>query len=358
MSYRAFVKEIKRGEIRKVYLLYGQERYLLDKARELLKEQVVTAFPEMNYNQLDGESITPELLQNSCETFPFGCERKLVTVRQPAFLKKAAGRKAEKEEEEEEADGSKKDSRELKTYLKLFQELPDSCCLLLLHYGEMGKSKKVTDAIGKEGALYEFKRAEREELTRWIQNSFDRFGKKISFKEIDFFIGMSGYLDKNTDKNLYDLENEINKIAAFSGDSEEITQEHITAVMPKNLESDIFKLINHSADKKVSESLSILSDLLTGGEEIFGILAMLTKQIRTMIAVLELHSKGLDAKGAASRLKVHEFYAKSCLKHGKKIGMQSLIKGINQCVSAEMDVKSGKMDKRLAMEMLIINMFE
>ena len=357
MSYRDFVNEIKSGEIKKIYLLHGQESYLLDKAREMLKEQVVTAFPELNYNQLDGESITPKQLQNSCETFPFGSERELVTVRQPAFLKKAAGRKSEEEEGDTET-GVKKDSGELKTYLELFKELPDSCCLLLLHYGEMGKSKKITDAVGKEGAIYEFKKAERDELTRWTKNSFGRFQKKIGHKEIEFFIGMSGYLDKNTDKNLYDLENEIHKIAAYSGDHEEITQEHITAVMPKNLESDIFKLINHSAEKKVSESLSILSDLLMQGEEIFGILAMITKQIRTMIAVLELNSKGLDAKGAASRLKVHEFYAKNCLNHGRKIGMQSLINGINHCVSAEMAVKSGKMDKRLAMEMLIINMFE
>lgn len=357
MSYRAFVNEIKSGEVKKLYLLHGQESYLLDRARELMKEQVVTAFPELNYHQMDGESMTLEQLQNSCETFPFGSEKKLVVVRQPAFLKKNAGKK-EVQEEEEQEEGSKKDSGEQKGYLELFKELPDSCCLLLVYYGELGKSKKVTDAVSKEGAIYEFKKAEREELTRWIKNSFGRFQKKIGFKEIEFLIGMSGYLDKNTEKNLYDLENEINKIAAFSGADEEVTQEHITAVMPKNLESDIFKLINNSAEKKVSESLSILSDLLMQGEEIFGILAMITKQIRTMIGVVELNSKGLDAKGAASRLKVHEFYAKNCLNHGKKIGMKNLIQGINNCVSTEMSVKSGKMDKRLAMEMLIINMFE
>ncbi len=357
MSYRAFVNEIKSGEIKKIYLLHGQESYLLDRARELLKEQVVTAFPELNYNQMDGENVTLEQLQNSCETFPFGSEKKLVVVRQPAFLKKSANKKEDQEDGESE-DSTKKDSGELKRYLEFFKELPDSCCLLLLHYGEIGKSKKITDAVSKDGAVYEFKKAEREELTRWIKNSFGRFHKKAGLKEIEFFIVMSGYLDKNTDKNLYDLENEIDKIAAFSGEQEEITQEHITAVMPKNLESDIFKLINNSAEKKVSESLSILSDFLMQGEEIFGILAMITKQIRTMIAVLELNSKGLDAKGAASRLKVHEFYAKNCLNHGRKIGMKNLIQGINNCVSTEMSVKSGKMDKRLAMEMLIINMFE
>ncbi|HUV84085.1 MAG TPA: hypothetical protein VMV86_00155, partial [Methanosarcinales archaeon] len=97
MSYRAFTNELK-NEIKKVYLLYGQESYLLDNAKELLKKKVVTAFPELNYNALDGEALTVEQLQNACDTFPFGSEKKLVVVRQPAFLIKA-NKKGEEEEE-------------------------------------------------------------------------------------------------------------------------------------------------------------------------------------------------------------------------------------------------------------------
>lgn len=358
MSYRAFSNELK-TEIKKVYLLYGQESYLLDNAKELLKKKVVTAFPELNYNTLDGEALTVEQLQNACDTFPFGSEKKLVVVRQPAFLVKA-NKKGEEEEDNDLELESKtaKDSGELKGYLELLKELPDTCCLLLLYYGNLGKAKKVKDAVAKDGAEFEFKRIDKDDLSKWVINSFSRFNKKIGFKEMDYFIVLSGYLDKNSEKNLYNLENEINKISAFAGRKEDITIEHIDAVMPKSLENDIFKLINSSADKRVSESLSVLSDLLMQGEEVFAILAMITKQIRTMTAVVELNQKGLDAKAAASKLKVHEFYAKNCLNHGKKIGMQGLIKGLNNCVSTESNVKSGKMDKRLAIEILIINMFQ
>lgn len=361
MSYKAFANDIKGENIKKVYLLYGQESYLLDKAKELLKEKVVTSFPELNYHALDGEALTVEQLQNACETFPFGSEKKLVVVRQPAFLKKASKKGEEGQEGDEGTEqeaSAQKDSGELKGYLELLKELPESCCLLLLYYGDLGKSKKVNDAITKEGAVFEFKKAEKEDLTKWIKNSFSKHDKKIGFKEMDYFIVLSGYLDKNSEKNLYDLENEIHKIAAFAGEVEDITIEHIHSVMPKSLENDIFKLINSSADKKIAESLSVLHDLLMQGEEIFAVLAMITKQIRTMTSVLELNQKGLDPKAAAARLKVHEFYAKNCLNYGRKIGMKGLIKGLNNCVNAEMNVKSGKMDKRLAIEMLIINMFE
>ena len=361
MSYKAFANELKR-EIKKVYLLHGQESYLMDKAKELLKEKVVTVFPELNFNALDGESLTVEQLQNACDTFPFGCEKKLVVVRQPVFLKKVS----KKDEDEKEEEGNEqelelkvpKDSGELKNYLELLKELPDSCCLLLIYYGDLGKSKKINDAVSKDGAVFEFKRAEKDELTKWLQNSFGRFNKKIGFREMDYFIVLSGYFDKNSEKNLYDLENEVNKISAFAGREEQITIKHIDSVMPKSLENDIFKLINSSADKRISESLSVLSDLLMQGEEIFAVLAMITKQIRTMTAVVELNQKGMDAKAAASKLKVHEFYAKNCLSYGRKIGMQGLVKGLNNCVATEMNVKSGKMDKRLAIEMLIINIFQ
>lgn len=364
MSYKDFANHIKTQGVKNIYLLYGQESYLLDKGKELLQENVVTAFPELNYTALDGDALTVEQLKNVCDTFPFGLEKKLVLVRQPGFLKRA-GKKDEGEEDEQsqgenyekQEESLKKDAGEQKRYLELFEELPDTCCLLLLYYGELGKSKKLFDAIKKNGEVFEFARVDRDDLTRWVKNSFGKHGKKAGFKEIDHFIALSGYLDKNSDKNLYDLENEINKIAAFSGSSENISTEQIEAVMPKNLENDIFKLINSCADRKVAASLSILQDLLVQGEEIFAVLAMITKQIRTMIAVTELNQKGMDAKAAASKLKVHEFYAKNCLNYGRKIGMKGLVSALNNSVEVENNVKSGKMGKRLAIEMLMMNMF-
>lgn len=360
MSYRDFSNEMKSKQIKRLYLLYGKENYLLDRAKELLQSNVVTVFPELNLTVLDGEALTLEKLQNTCETFPFGSEKKLVIVRQPMFLKKSSGKNQADSEDEEntEQEVTSRNDQDQKKYLELLQELPETCCLLLLYYGELGKSKKLFDAVNKAGLAFEFKKVDRDELSRWVKNSFGRYRKQLSFKEIDYFINMTGYLDKNSEKTLYDLENEVDKIAAYAGPSEEITLGHIDSVMPRNLENDIFKLINSCADKRPAEGLSVLSDLLVQGEEIFAILSMITKQIRTMIAVLELNQKGLDPKSAAARIKIHEFYAKNCLSYGKKIGMKGLVNGLNNCISSEANVKTGRMDKRLAMEMLMINMFQ
>lgn len=366
MSYKTFSNQIKSGDIKSIYLLYGQESYLLDKAKELLQDSVVTAFPELNYIILDGDTITVEQLQNACETFPFGSEKKLVVVKHPGFLKRANNKKDEEDEveqseieREQKQDGSpKKEAGEQKRYMELFSELPESCCLLLLYYGELGKSKKLFDSIMKNGEVFEFARVDKDDLTKWVKNNFGKYDMKIGFRELAYFITMSGYSDKNSDKNLYNLENEINKISAFAGSTDTVTIEHIEAVMPKNLENDIFKLINSCADRKVADSLSILHDLLMRGEEIFAVLAMITKQIRTMIAVVESNQKGMDVKAAASKLKVHEFYAKNCFNYGKKIGMKGLVSALNNSVEVENSVKSGKLEKRLALEMLMMNMFE
>lgn len=365
MSYKTFSNQVKSGDIKSIYLLYGQESYLLDKAKELLQDSVVTAFPELNYITLDGDTLTVEQLQNACETFPFGSEKKLVVVKHPGFLKRANSKKDEEDEEQSETESEqkqeenpKKEAGEQKRYMELFGELPESCCLLLLYYGELGKSKKLFDSIKKNGEVFEFTRVDKDDLTKWVKNNFGKYNMKIGFKELDYFITMSGYSDKKSDKNLYNLENEINKISALAGSTDTITIEHIEAVMPRNLENDIFKLINSCADRKVANSLSILQDLLMRGEEIFAVLAMITKQIRTMIAVVELNQKGMDAKAASAKLKVHEFYAKNCLNYGKKIGIKGLISALNNSVEVENSVKSGKMDKRLALEMLMMNMFE
>lgn len=354
MSYRQLMNDIKNNSIKPVYLIYGSETYLIDKGWEALKNAVVTSFPELNYTQLEGEKLEASELSAACETFPFGSDKRLVVVRDLGILKS----KGESKEEDEggKADASAKD---VQPFIDVVKSIDETACLLFVSYGNINKRrKKLLDELKKHGAVYEFDRIDRSELAQWIKKGLGKNGKNIGPRELDHFINSIGYTDKNSNKTLYDVENEIKKLISFMGNLTDVKMEHIEAVVPRNIENDIFKLINACSEKNVDRSLRLYGDMLLEGESSFGILALLSRQIKNMLEVSELYGKRYDARSIAQKLKIHEYTVKLCIKYSSSIKRQVLQSAFRKCLNAEFDIKSGKLGERLAMEMLLVGLFE
>lgn len=355
MDFRHLMNDIKNNSIKPVYLICGSETYLIDKGWEALKNAVVSSFPELNYTLLEGEKLEAAELMKACETFPFGSEKRLVVVRDLWLLKSKGESKGEDESEDETAGASGKAAQ---PFIDVVENISDTTCLLFVSYGSISKNKKLVNYLKKQGAVYEFGRIERDELAQWIRKGLGAGGKKIGPREMDYFIDRIGYLDKNGSKTLYDVLNEIKKLSGLMGDSTEVSMAHIEAVVPRNIENDIFKLINACSEKDVDRSLRLYGDMLLEGENSFGILALVSKQIKNMIEVSELYGKRYDARSIAEKLKLHEYTVKLCIKYSSSIKKQVLQSAFRKCLDAEYSIKSGRMGERLAMEMLLVRLFE
>lgn len=348
MSYRQIINDINSNSIKPVYLIYGSETYLIDKGWNALKNAVVPSFPELNYTLMEGGKLEADELSAACETFPFGSDKRLVAVRDLWMLKG-------KGEGEEEALTSGKDAQ---PFIDIVKNISDTTCLLLVSYGSIDKRKKLVNELKKQGAAYEFNRVDWEDLAQWIRNVLGKSGKNIGSRELDHFIKSIGYIDKNGSKTLYDVENEIKKLAGFMGNSTDVHMEHINAVVPRNIEKDIFKLINACSEKDVDRSLRIYGDLLLEGESSLGILALLSRQIKNMLGVYELHGKKYDIRSISEKLKLHEYTVKLCIKYSSSIKTQVLQSAFRKCLDTEYNIKFGRMGERLAMEMLLVGLFE
>lgn len=346
MSYRQLMNDIKSNSVKPVYLMYGNEAYLIDKGWEALKNAVVTSFPELNYTYLQGEKLEASELSAACETFPFGSDKRLVAVRDLWILKGKG--------EAKEAETSSKDTQ---PFMDVIKSIGSSTCLLLVSYGAIDKRKKLFNELKKQGADYEFKRADWEDIAQWIRNVLSKNEKRIGPKELDYFIKSIGYLDKNSSKTMYDVENEIKKIIGYMGNSDSVHMEHIDAVVPRNIEKDIFKLINACSEKNIDQSLRIYGDLILEGESSLGILALLSGQIKNMLGVSELYEKKYDSRSISEKLKLHEYTVKLCIKYSSKITAQVLQSAFRKCLDTEFGIKSGRMGERLSMEMLLVELF-
>ena len=63
--------DIKAGDFKKVYLLYGQERYLIKQYRDKLIKAMVSEGDSMNFSSFEGDGINQKEIIDLAETLPF-----------------------------------------------------------------------------------------------------------------------------------------------------------------------------------------------------------------------------------------------------------------------------------------------
>lgn len=349
--YRSFINGLKSGDIGKLYLLHGNESFLLDKAIEEMKNNVLTGFPEINLTIFEDDTLDIKDLINACNTLPFGSDRRLVMVKEYKGLV-SKSKKTSEEDVEEQKENDKSDE------FKFISEIPESTCLVFINHGDVDGRKRLFKDINKIGKVYKFDKIDKGDLIQWIRGHFTRAGKTIKTSIVEYFADNIGYLDKNSETNLYHVQNEINKILAYVGDDSTVTEEHFKGLFSKNLENDIFKLIDSCWQKDISRCLKMYNDMLLSGEHSFIILSMLSKGIRNLIKIKELKNKGLGAKEISKDAKIHEYTVKLYMKHIDKMSFDTLDKAFKRCVECETNIKSGRIQERLSFEVLFATLFD
>ena len=101
-------EDIKTGNFKPVYLLYGEEAYLKKQYRDRITKAIFPDGDTVNYAYYEGKGINPGELIDLAETMPFFADRRLIVIENSGFFKNA--------------------SPELADYIKT---MPDTACFYL-----------------------------------------------------------------------------------------------------------------------------------------------------------------------------------------------------------------------------------
>lgn len=344
MTYRDVLKDIDMGELKTVYLLFGAEMYLKDKLISKLKNKYIDdAFETLNFSHIDGKTANTDDIVNACETLPFMSEKKIVVVDELSLFK-----------------GSSKDSTpqkddKLADYIEKIGE--STCLLFVLNEDKIDNRKKIVKNIKKVGRIVELEKLKNEELNKWTMEQFKKHKKAIKMQELVYFLSATSYLDKSSDKTLYDLENEIDKVVNYIGDRAEVLRTDIEYTKPKSLENDIFKLIDYISQNNTSKAIELFNDMILSGEAVQLILYMIVRQVRLLLVSKLLEQKGYSIKAIGQKINVyHNFIIQKLITQGKRFTEDELIYYLNKCMKVDKDIKTGKMDAGLGVEVLIVEL--
>ncbi|MCD8152167.1 MAG: DNA polymerase III subunit delta [Clostridiales bacterium] len=320
---KTILEDIKTGQFKRIYLLYGEETYLLRQYRDRLKNALSNPENTMNTSFFSGKDIDPAKLIDLSETLPFFAERRCIFVGQSGFFKKSP--------------------EALTAYV---EEIPETTCFVFTET-EVDRRSKLYKQVKKYGRAAEFQRQREDVLIQWILGRLKKEGKKITCPVMEQFLGRTG-----NDMELIDRE--LEKLLSYTMDREVIGAEDVDAVCIAPVSSKIFEMVDAIAGKQQKRALELYNDLLTLKESPMRILFLVTRQFQNLMQLKELTEKGYDYKYMAEKVGVPEFAVRKYIGQARKFTAAQLLEAVRSGVQAEEDIKTGQIAERLAVELFLI----
>ncbi len=152
------------------------------------------------------------------------------------------------------------------------------------------------------------------------------------------------------------IDRELEKLFCYTLGREVITAEDVEVVCVGQTTGRIFDMVNYIAEQRQRQALELYYDLLALKEPSMRILFLVARQFQSLLLVKELRNQGYDSKAISSRLGIPEFAARKHLAQSGHFTPEQLKKAVSDCVQAEEDVKTGTMNDRMAVEVLIVRL--
>lgn len=322
-------KNISAGVIEPVYLLLGIEQHIFDTTIERLKKAIPIQ-DETSIVYFDLEETPIEIVLEEADTLPFLEDRKLIIARNASFLTA-------------QDKGREKVVHNLEVFESwLANPSPTATVVFLAPYEKLDARKRITKLMQKQTTVIEAKRLQGKDLTTWIQHEAKLNDSKISSEIAMLLVEVAG-------DSLLSLATEIEKMATYLAGEGEITKEIIEMHVARTPEMDVFRLTDSYITGKVSDSVSIYHDLLRNGEEPIMLTSLISGQIRLMIHVQSLRSKGYQQQQIAKTLRVHPFRVKLLMENKKIPNQARLLKILDNLATIDYKLKStsGKRERVL-----------
>ena len=257
-------KKLKNETLDSIYLLYGEELFLLENTLKKIKKNFGECIKGINYIQIDDTNIA-EIISD-IETPAFGYEKKLIVARNSGILKKEGKRK-----NVEIAKLREKLSDYIKNNYKLIQE---SVVLVIVEENVENKNVLYKE-IDKVGIVCDFEYQKPIQIEKRLKAICQAYKVNISDFEVRYLIESCG-------TNMQDLINEIRKLIEYAGENGTIKKEDIDELSIKKLESVIFDLTDNLGKKETRKALQVLNNLIYAKEPIQKILVTLYNHFKKL----------------------------------------------------------------------------
>ena len=318
-------QDIKLGDFKRFYLLFGEEEFLKQSYKKRLR-QAVAGDDTMNYNYFEGKGLDVQELISLANTMPFFSDRRLILVEDSGCFKAA--------------------SDEL---MEALPDIPDTTCMVFVE-SAVDKRNRLYKKVKELGSAVELKRQSASQLAVWAGRILAQNGRKITSSDMNLFLERTG-------DDMETIRTELEKLISYTMGQEIVAREDIEAVTTVQVTNKIFDMVAAIVAGKTKTAMDRYEDLLTLKEPPMRILFLIARQFNQILLVKEMMASGNDKSAIASKLKIPPFAAAKLMPQARNFTKEQLAGCVEACVEAEEAVKTGRLGDRLAVELLIMRKY-
>lgn len=311
-----------------IYLFYGIEDYLIQKEIDNIKQKY--NIEEISISRYDLINTNIEKIIEDCEMNSMFTDKKVIIVNN-SYIFTGQSKKGQIEQNLEA----------LEKYIN--NPNIDTLLIFISDSEKLDERKKMVKLIKQKGIVKEFNTTTN--INSIVKSFFNDY--KISDSSITKLINRVG-------NNLPLLEEEAEKLKLYKDDTKEINDEDILKITNKNVDLDIFKLIDNIIMKNKKVAIETYNEMIKYGEEPIKILIMIASQIRLMYQTKLFYKKGYTEKDSASLLGIHPYRVKLATEKGRKYTESDLLMYLDNLADLDSKIKQSNVDKKMAIELFIL----
>jgi DNA polymerase-3 subunit delta len=331
-----FFSKFKEGPLLPLYYFYGEEEYLKNKAVQIVSERLGEKINRgLNFEVFFSSSTPIATLVDHARTIPFLGGRKIL------LLKEAEKISAQEQE-----------------HLFSYLESPSKKTTIILTSSPInfwGHSfKSLLNSFAKYaayGLVLELNHPYQNEIPDWIKYMAQNFGKSMVPSAVFLLNELIG-------NNLLNIFHEMEKLALFSGEKREITEDDVEKMVSSLRTESVFKLVDHIGNQRLSEALITLSQLLKSGEQPLKLLALIVRHFHMIRKARALVNQGLKPAEITHALNIKKFVWEKLYPQLNKFSEKKLMDCFQQMWEADIALKTRSTPKKLVLEKLVMELCE
>jgi DNA polymerase III subunit delta len=345
------IRDASKGTLLPVYLVLGEERFLVDCVVTALREATaasgITGFNEDRYNA--GESAVDSIL-SAVKMVPMMAKRRFVLVR--------GLERWEKKAEEEDGDDApaaepagKKGVRpagpldELAEYAKA----PVPSTVLVLVAQKLHGQRRIVTGAKKGGYVVACEQLSRRDLPGWIEKTAREKGHPIPGEVADLLAEIAG-------PELGYVADALERLSLFVGPGKPITEEAVANIVTRVRQSSVWELIDALGRRRLDKALAMLADVYDprdGGLRLLGAVAW---SIRQMVKLESALRAGAEVPEAAQRAGVSPYRANEVAQVVRAIPRGTLPVWLRLLSETDLALKGSRRPAQAVLETMVIQM--
>lgn len=315
-----------------LFVFYGLDEYLIKQQTEkVLSLQKVDSF---SVESFDMDEATIEDAVNAAMTIPFLSDKKAVILKNCSFLSTSFKGKE-----------NELNYPYLVRYLK--NPNPSTVFILLAPYEKLDTRKSIFKTLQETCKMEECQTVKKEDLFPMIKSSLEKAGKTMDADALGEFVN-------RTSDNTLLSQNELEKLILYVGDCPSIDLSTVQKVTCRNLEDNIFELVNAILLKDSRSITRIYQDLLAVSTEPTVILSMITGKFQEILYTKELLRMKKSFEEVMKYFNASKGRTYYIVKNAKEVSDNQLSRYMLELEKIDFRIKSGAVDKRLGLELFLL----